>query len=69
MPFGGPEGGHAADLDFAIIRVGAKDDDAEFAVIRRGGRGGGEQERAGGQEREQWSFHTFMPLIESISKW
>lgn len=48
MSFGGPEGGDAADLDFAIIRVGAKDDDAEFAVIRRGGRGGGQQERAGG---------------------
>ena len=60
---GGPARGGAADLEFAIIRVRAEGDDAEFAVVggrqgdagdrgaESGGEGEGEDEREEGAER------------------
>jgi hypothetical protein len=53
VSFGGPHRGDAADLDLAIIRVGAEADDAQLAVIRGRRRGGGQKESAGRHEGKQ----------------
>lgn len=46
MAGGGPAGGRAADLEFAVIGVRAEGDDAEFAVV------GGRQRDAGDRSAE-----------------